>query len=291
VSGILLVDKPEGMTSAGVIRALKGYLQGAKVGHLGTLDPFASGLLPLCIGEATKVARYLLVEEKAYEGRIRLGRETDSLDLTGTTTNTGSVPPIAPSELAQVQAAFTGAQRQTPPMFSALKRDGVPLYKLARQGVEIERAPRDVTIHALDLWLVEPTAIDFVVRCSKGTYIRVLAADIGRALGTLAHLEILRRTLVGPFRVEDARTPDQLRASDPATWPLVPIARALVGLRHMVVGPREVAALRHGQQGPLQSLAPGEGGEAALVLDDGGRVAGVVEMQGGSWRLVRLIAE
>lgn len=289
MTGVLLVDKPEGMTSAGVIRSLKGYLQGAKVGHLGTLDPFASGLLPLCIGEATKVARYLLVEEKAYEGRIRLGRETDTLDLTGATTNTGSVAPISPSDLARVQSAFTGPQQQTPPMFSALKRDGVPLYKLARQGVEIEREPRDVTIHALDLWLVEPTAIDFVVRCSKGTYIRVLAADVGRALGTFGHLEVLRRTLVGPFRVDDARTPDQLRAVDPSTWPLVPIGRALVGLRRVSVGTRDLAALRQGQQGPLQSLALGEEGEVALVLDDGGRVSAVVEMRAGTWRLVRLI--
>ena len=293
MTGILLVDKPEGMTSAGVIRALKGRLAGAKVGHLGTLDPFASGLLPLCVGEATKVARYLLLEEKAYEGRIRLGRETDTLDGTGTTTATVPVPAISPDDLARVRAAFSGPQRQTPPMYSALKRDGVPLYKLARKGIEVEREARDVTIHALDLRLVAPTAIDFVVRCSKGTYVRVLAADIGRALGTVAHLEILRRTLVGPFRVEDARGPDALREAEVCEWPLIPIGRALAGMRRVAVGERELAALRHGQQEALRGVPPGEVGEAALVLDPAGRVAALVEMGPGStgWRLVRLVSE
>jgi len=157
VTGILLVDKPEGMSSAGAIRALKGRLGGAKVGHLGTLDPFASGLLPLCIGEATKVARYLLLEEKAYEGRIRLGRATDTLDGTGTETGAAPVPMIDAPTLERVGATFVGPQRQTPPMYSALKRDGVPLYRLARQGVEVEREPRDITIHGLDLRLADPT--------------------------------------------------------------------------------------------------------------------------------------
>ena len=293
MTGILLVDKPEGMTSAGAIRALKHRLDGAKVGHLGTLDPFASGLLPLCIGEATKIARYLLLEEKAYEGRIRLGRETDTLDGTGATIGTAPVPAVDPCELARVRAAFVGPQRQTPPMYSALKRDGVPLYRLARQGVEVEREPRDITIHALDLSLIEPTAIDFSVRCTKGTYVRVLAADLGRALGTVAHLECLRRTVVGPFRVEDARTPDALKTTDVTQWPLVEIARALVGLRRMSVGARDLAALRHGQQAPLRVLPPGRAGEAALVLDAAGHVAAIVEMAPAEagWRLVRLIAD
>ena len=291
--GILLVDKPEGMSSAGAIRALKSRLAGAKVGHLGTLDPFASGLLPLCIGEATKVARYLLLEEKAYEGRIRLGRQTDTLDRTGTETATAPVPAIDPQELARVGATFVGSQRQTPPMYSALKRDGVPLYRLARQGVEVERQPRDITIHTLELRQVSPTAIDFAVRCSKGTYVRVLAADLGQALGTVAHLERLRRTVVGPFRVEDARTPDALKAAEAAEWGLIPIARALGGLRRMSVGSHGLAALRHGQQEALRALPPGDAGEAALVLDGAGQVAAIVEMAPlpAGWRLVRLIAD
>ena len=292
MTGILLVDKPEGMSSAGAIRVLKHRLGGAKVGHLGTLDPFASGLLPLCIGEATKVARYLLLEEKAYEGRIRLGRETDSLDRTGAETGTAPVPAIDPATLDRVRATFVGPQRQTPPMYSALKRDGVPLYKLARRGVEVEREARDITIHALELRLVEPTAIDFVVRCSKGTYVRVLAADLGRALGTVAHLERLRRTMVGPFTIERARTPEALENAPAGEWNLIPIARALEGLRRVRLGGPGIAALRHGRQDVLRELPPGDDGEAALVLDDGGEVAAIVEMTPppAGWRLVRLIA-
>ncbi len=246
MTGVLLVDKPEGMTSAGVIRTLKHGLLGSKVGHLGTLDPFASGLLPLCIGEATKVARFLLLEEKVYEGRVRLGRETDTLDRTGTVTETAPVPRVTAAELARVRDRFVGPQRQTPPMFSALKRDGVPLYRLARRGVQVERAPRDITIHALELATAGEDAIDFTVRCSKGTYVRVLAADVGRALGTVAHLERLCRTAVGPFRIDAARSPDELKAVPTATWPLLSIASALGGIRPLAVGSSEPAALRHG---------------------------------------------
>lgn len=293
MTGVLLVDKPEGVTSAGVIRVLKPGLGGSKVGHLGTLDPFASGLLPLCIGEATKVARFLLLEEKAYEGRIRLGRETDTLDRTGTTTGEAAVPAIGRTELVRVRERFLGPQRQTPPMYSALKRDGVPLYRLARQGVQVERAERDITIHALELASTEDGTIDFTVRCSKGTYIRVLAADVGRALGTVAHLERLRRTAVGPFRIADAKGPDELKSTPASEWPLVSIASALGGVRRLTVGPLEMAALRHGQQESLRALPAGQMGEAALLLDDGGRVAAVLEMapEAAGWRLVRLIAE
>jgi tRNA pseudouridine55 synthase len=291
VTGILLVDKPEGVSSAGVIRTLKHRLGKAKAGHLGTLDPFASGLLPLCLGEATKVARYLLLEEKAYEGRIRLGRETDTLDRTGTTTSTAPVPAVSSADLERVRAAFTGALRQTPPMYSALKRDGVPLYELARKGVEVERAPRDVTIHALELRLVDADAIDFAVRCSKGTYVRVLAADVGRTLGTVAHLERLRRSAVGPFRVADARTPDELLDAETTAWPLVPIGSALADLRRIAVGAGDLSALRHGRQDCLSRLEAGRLGEPALVVDGAGQVAAVVEMGEPGWRLVRLLAE
>jgi tRNA pseudouridine55 synthase len=176
-------------------------------------------------------------------------------------------------------------------MYSALKRDGVPLYKLARRGVEVEREARDITIHALELRLVEPAAIDFVVRCSKGTYIRVLAADLGRALGTVAHLERLRRTAVGPFTIEQARTPDTLKNAPTGDWNLVPIASALEGLRRVRLGELGLAALRHGRQDVLREVPPGDDGEAALVVDDGGEVAAIVEMTPppAGWRLVRLI--
>jgi tRNA pseudouridine55 synthase len=291
VTGILLVDKPEGMSSAGAIRALKGRLGGAKVGHLGTLDPFASGLLPLCLGEATKIARYLLVEEKAYCGTIRLGTATDSLDRTGTTTETVAVPPLSDDAVRDVARRFTGPQRQVPPMYSALKRDGVPLYKLARRGIEVERDARDIDIRRLTLERTGPDTLEFDVECSKGTYIRVLGADIGRALGTVAHLERLRRTRVGNFRIDAAHTPAALEAM-PAL-PLVPVRDALADLRALPLDEAGMVRLRHGQQAALDLLpAPQGAGEVALVLDPVGVVAAIVEgpEAAAGWRLVRLLA-
>ncbi len=293
MTGVLLVDKPEGMTSAGVIRALKPRLGRIKVGHLGTLDPFASGLLPLCLGEATKVARYLLVEHKAYEGTIRLGTATDTLDRTGTPIDTAPVPAVAQAALDAVAARFTGRQQQVPPMYSALKRDGVPLYELARRGLEVERAPREVTIERLELVLRAADRIDFRVACSKGTYVRVLAADVGRALETRAHLERLRRTRVGAFRVEDATAVDALLALAPAAaLPVLAVREALAGYPAVAAPPDALERLRRGQQAPLARLpAPRAAGETALLLDPAGDVAAIIEAAGArpAWRLVRLL--
>jgi tRNA pseudouridine55 synthase len=291
VTGILLVDKPEGTTSAGVIRALKPRLGKTRVGHLGTLDPFASGLLPLCLGEATKVARYLLIEEKAYTGTIRLGRLTDTLDRTGTTLETADVPPLEVAAVADVAARFTGHQRQVPPMYSALKREGVPLYKLARRGIEVPREPRDIEIRRLTLALVAADQIDFAVECSKGTYVRVLASDIGAALGTVAHLEQLRRTRVGRFSVAEAAPMDRLLAAGEVPLPVVGVREALAQYDAFAAPTESLARLRHGQQEPLARLPPPrEGGDVALVLDPNGSVAAVIEAAGGRWRLARLLA-
>jgi len=276
-----------------VIRALKPRLGRIKVGHLGTLDPFASGLLPLCLGEATKVARYLLVEHKAYEGTIRLGTATDTLDRTGTPIDTAPVPAVAQAALDAVAARFTGRQQQVPPMYSALKRDGVPLYELARRGLEVERAPREVTIERLELVLRAADRIDFRVACSKGTYVRVLAADVGRALETRAHLERLRRTRVGAFRVEDATAVDALLALAPAAaLPVLAVREALAGYPAVAAPPDALERLRRGQQAPLARLpAPRAAGETALLLDPAGDVAAIIEAAGArpAWRLVRLL--
>jgi tRNA pseudouridine55 synthase len=287
VTGILLVDKPEGLSSAGAIRKLKRRLGGAKVGHLGTLDPFASGLLPLCVGEATKVARYLLLERKAYTGTIRLGVATDTLDRTGQATATAVVPPLSPERLAQVAREFLGRQRQVPPMFSALKRAGVPLYKLARRGMEVAREARAIEIGRFDLTLRDPERIDFMLECSKGTYVRVLAADLGRALGTVAHLDALRRTAVGRFRVDQAHGPEALAAMP--DLPLVPIREALTGLRAFEIAADGVAQLRHGQQAVLKRLPAPATAEAALVLDVAGTVMALIEGGPGGWRVTRML--
>ena len=288
MNGILLVDKPEGLSSAGTIRRLKARLGSAKVGHLGTLDPFASGLLPLCIGEATKVAGYLLLERKAYTGTIRLGAETDTLDRTGQVTGTAPIPALSVATVNELARRFLGPQRQVPPMFSALKRDGVPLYKLARRGIAVERAARDIEIGRLELTTRGTDALDFALECSKGTYVRVLAADLGRMLGTVAHLEELRRTAVGAFRVEDAHTPETLTAMP--ELPLLPIRAALAGLRAFTFEPEALAMLRRGQQGPLRRLPAPRPGEAALVVDDAGTAAALVDVGPVGWRLARLLA-
>jgi tRNA pseudouridine55 synthase len=288
VTGILLVDKPEGMSSAAVVRMLKARVAGAKLGHLGTLDPFASGLLPLCVGEATKVARYLLLERKAYTGTIRLGVATDTLDRTGRPTGRAAVPAISAARLAEVAHDFLGVQRQVPPMFSALKREGVPLYKLARRGVEVTREARAIEVSRLALTRRDAERLDFVVECSKGTYVRVLAADLGRALGTVAHLEALRRTAVGDFAVEAALPPGALLCA--ATLPLVSIRDALAGLRSFAIPGDVVSQLRRGQQAVLQRLPPPSPGEAALVLDPAGTVAGLIEGKSGGWRVARMLS-
>lgn len=293
MNGLLLVDKPEGTTSAGVIRALKPRLGRAKVGHLGTLDPFASGLLPLCIGEATKVARWLLLEDKGYTGTIRFGAATDTLDRTGTPVRTAPVPALDQAALDDVAARFVGRRTQVPPMFSALKRDGVPLYRLARRGIEVERAPREIEIRRLTLTLSTPDAADFALECSKGTYVRVLAADIGEALGTAAHLEALRRTRVGTFGVEQATPLDALVGTS-AALPLVSVRTALAGYASFTAPSDDVLTrLRHGQQESLARLPPpARAGETALLLDARGEVAAVVESAGDrpAWHVARLLA-
>ncbi|HWP66475.1 MAG TPA: tRNA pseudouridine(55) synthase TruB [Candidatus Limnocylindria bacterium] len=290
-SGLLLVDKDEGVTSAGVIRTLKGALGRVKAGHLGTLDPFASGLLPLCLGEATKVARYLLLEDKAYAGTIQLGSETDTLDRTGAVVACAPVPALDDAALADVAARFTGAIRQVPPMYSALKRDGVPLYELARRGESVERAPRAVEVRELTLRRAADDRIALAVRCSKGTYVRVLAADIARALGTVGHLATLRRTAVGPFTVEQAWPAARLLATPRADWPLVSVRRALAGLETFVLAGDAIAHLRRGRQGALRQLPHGRPGQTALLVSEGaGDVEAVIEVAGGGdWRLVRML--
>ena len=294
MTGILLVDKPEAMTSAGVIRVLRPVLGRTKVGHLGTLDPFASGLLPLCLGEATKVARYLLLERKEYAGTIRLGVATDTLDHTGAAVERCPVPSLDQATVDTVAARFTGRQQQVPPMYSALKQGGVPLYKLARRGIQVNRASREIDVETLELRLVPPDRIEFALVCSKGTYVRVLAADIGQALGSVAHLERLRRMAVGPFRIADARMPDLLATLPPDQLPLVPVRVALAGYRAFVLPATELARLRRGQQDTLAALPPSaQVGETALLLDGAGHVAGVIESEATrpGWRLVRVLAE
>ena len=215
LDGVILLDKPVGVTSNSALQWVRRLLAAEKGGHTGTLDPFATGVLPLCLGEATKFSADLLNADKTYEATLRFGQQTDTADLTGIVSDQTDSLPTA-TELAAVLPHFVGEIAQIPPMYSALKRDGQPLYKLARQGVEIERAPRQITIHELD-WLNFTTnpagqvaEATFRVRCSKGTYVRTLAEDVAKAAGSLAHLIALRRTQVGEVSLNGCVTPDTL---------------------------------------------------------------------------------
>lgn len=211
ISGVLLLDKPFGVTSNGALQHAKRLFKAAKAGHTGNLDPIATGLLPICLGEATKFAQYLTDADKAYDATFRLGEVTDTGDADGEVIERH---PVSVTQ-AQVKAAmqrFLGPIEQTPPMYSALKHQGRPLYDYARKGIEIERKPRPVTISALTLRRFAGNEIDFSVDCSKGTYIRVLGADIGQVLGCGAHMTALRRTRTGGFNLGQAVTLDALEA-------------------------------------------------------------------------------
>ena len=293
MDGVLLVDKAAGITSAGVVRALKGCVDPRKIGHLGTLDPFATGLLPLCIGEATKVAQFLAAEDKGYSGRIRLGIETDTIDCTGRILREGPVPAIDPGALDRLAREFRGTRLQTPPMFSAVKRAGVPLYRLARRGIEVERAARPIEVHDLVLRPAGEAEIEFHVECSKGTYVRVLAAEIGHALGCGGHLTALRRVRFGAFVIQDAHPLAALERMPGAALPIVPVRAALAHLRELVVPSHAGPLLRRGQQGSLATLpAPQAAGEAAKVLTSAGDLVAIVhgDEARGAWRVVRILA-
>jgi tRNA pseudouridine55 synthase len=294
MDGVLLVDKPAGITSAGVVRALKGRVEPRKIGHLGTLDPFATGLLPLCIGEATKVAQFLTAEDKGYTGRIRLGIETDTLDCTGRVLRETPVPAVDPQSLDELARQLHGTRLQTPPMFSAVKQRGVPLYRLARRGIEVERSPRPIEVHGLTLRPAGNGEIDFHLECSKGTYVRVLAADIGRALGCGGHLTALRRVRFGGFDIRYAHPLAALEAVRREDLPVVPVRSALAHLRELVIPSHAGPALRRGQQDILATLAPAEEpAEVATVVTSGGDLVAVVQGDGprGAWRVARILAD
>ena len=211
VSGIVLLDKPVGMTSNAALQQVKRLFNANKAGHTGSLDPLASGLLPICLGEATKVSGFLLDADKAYLGTCKLGVRTTTADAEGEVIEQGPVGDLSIAQVEEVLKQFKGPIEQIPPMHSAIKQNGQPLYKLAHQGKTVERKPRAVEIYTLDVLRLEGDELDISMHCSKGTYVRTLAEDVGQALGCGAHLSALRRTLVGPFDIEQAVTLVQLQ--------------------------------------------------------------------------------
>jgi tRNA pseudouridine55 synthase len=212
LEGVLLVDKPSEHTSHDVIARLRGKLRMRKIGHAGTLDPMATGLLIVLVGKATRVSQFIISLDKEYEGTIELGRTTDSQDADGETMETRPVPAFTEADIRTAMQGFLGDQYQTPPMFSAIKIGGVPLYKKARKGEDVEREPRFIRVMSWELTRFEPPHLDFRLRCTKGTYVRTLAHDLGAKLGCGAHLSALRRTATDRFSVSQAMTMGEIEA-------------------------------------------------------------------------------
>jgi tRNA pseudouridine55 synthase len=293
VNGVLLIDKPAGITSAEAVRRVKARVRPARVGHLGTLDPFATGLLPILVGEGTKLAPFLQEGEKEYAGTIALGVETDTLDPTGAALRTADVPSITPAILAAAAARFTGRIIQQPPIFSAIKRAGVPLYKLARRGEEVQPpTPREVEISRLDLATSGAASIRFVAVCSTGTYMRSLARDIGYALGTVAHLCELRRIRSGAFTIASAYPLgdilDTLAENRPVG--MLGLRQALATMPEAEADDARVKRLRNGDSRALEGLVP-EGAKLFKVVHADALVAVAEATSRVTASVVRIFAD
>lgn len=280
--GILVIDKPAGLTSAEVVARVKRARGARRCGHTGTLDPLATGVLPIALGEGTKAAAYLLADDKAYEAEIELGRTTDTLDAEGHETGRRDPAGVTEPALRAALLAWVGDREQIPPMYSALKRDGKRLYQLARAGVEVDRAPRPIRILSCDLMWFRPPAAAFAVHCGKGTYVRSLVRDVGEALGCGATLTALRRTRAGRFTLADA-----VPLEEAATARIVPLAEALSELPALPVAAAQAADVRHGR--PLPAPADPPSGPLRLIGPSGALLA-VAEAKGGHLRYLRVFA-
>lgn len=289
MDGVLVIDKPSGPTSFDVVRQVRSLLKIKKVGHTGTLDPLATGVLPLCLGEATKVAGFITEGDKAYDATVRLGAETDTQDAQGQVTARGEVPALTPALLEAALARFRGSFDQVPPMYSAVKVAGKRLYELARAGEEVERAARHVTVYELVLRDFSADRLYLSVRCSKGFFVRTLAFDLGRVLGCGAHLEALRRTTSGPFTLARALpladVPTLLKDGTLASR-LVPIADALVDLPEVRVGADDAKRVSHGV--PVEVASSLRPGRLRVTGPDGALLA-VAEGVGGRLRYLRVL--
>ena len=285
IDGALLLDKPLGITSNAALQAAKRIYRARKAGHAGTLDPLASGLLLVLFGEATKFAGPLLDADKEYLATVKLGERTATGDAEGPVLQKREIS-FSKDGLQSVLERFRGEIEQVPPMHSALKHEGTPLYRLARRGEEVERAPRRVRIAELQLLQRDAESLELRVVCSKGTYIRVLAEDIGEALGCGAHLSALRRTASGGFRIEDAIALQALQETSPEQRArrLLPLERLVEGLPSAQLAAAEEARLRQGQALKISGLHPGL---CALLRPDGA-VIGLGTAEGDSLKPLRL---
>lgn len=257
MTGILIVDKPAGPTSFDIVRSVRRWCGTRRVGHAGTLDPFATGVLPVAVGQATRLVEYLMEGDKEYRATMRLGAATDTQDLHGQRIETGDWQGLEVSRVEAVIRDYVGTIQQLPPMFSAIKQNGQPLYRLARQGLEVERRARQVQVDAIELLSFELPDIQIRVVCGKGTYIRTLCHDIGQALGCWAHLVQLRRTRCGRFSEADALTVEELAGLAEAgqQLPLISPALALADWPAFEVAGSVLERLRHGVAPDYPALA------------------------------------
>jgi tRNA pseudouridine55 synthase len=263
ITGIVIIDKPTGRSSNHVLQQVKRLFDAKKAGHTGALDPLATGVLPICLGEATKVSSYLLDADKRYHVTCQLGIVTDTGDADGTVLSTSKIPKFTEQDLFDLLPEFIGEQEQVPPMFSALKYQGQPLYKLARQGIEIERKSRPITIYDIHLLSLSATSFTLDVTCSKGTYIRTLVEDISHKLGSAGHVTMLRRVSASGYKLEQAITVEHLeRIAEQGLATidneLLPTENALPDWPSIFATDEMVNALRHGQTIKVNQLFEGE---------------------------------
>ncbi len=258
VDGLLIVDKPEGMTSLDVVKEIKRRFHVKKAGHIGTLDPFATGVLPIVINEGTKLVPFLEEEPKEYEAVMKLGEETTTDDFTGKVTLRGSWDDVTPELIHRVFQNFLGRIQQIPPMFSALKLNGIPLYRLARKGIEVERKEREVEIFKLQIEEMNLPKVRFKVSCSRGTYIRSLGKDIGKKIGCGAHLLSLKRIRSGLFTLEGAIPWERLKnlssAEELSPW-MISLKEALPRLPEVIGDERLVKKIRFGKKMVVRDLS------------------------------------
>ena len=284
--GILLLDKPPGLSSNAALQRVRAHLGRPKAGHTGSLDPLATGMLPICIGEATKLAGELLMGIKAYTVELRLGERTDTGDTEGEVVERGAVPALNRESIEAALRGLRGPQQQIPPMYSALKRDGVPLYRLARQGLSVERAARSIEIYRLELLEFAAEWVRLQVECSRGTYVRTLVEQVGAALGSCAHVTALRRDFVEPFRDEAMTSLDTLLQTPvPA---LIPADRAVAQLPALHLSAPQARSITCGQQALIEG-APS--GRLRLYGDTGAFLGLGVSTEPGVVRALRLFAQ
>lgn len=301
--GVLNVRKEAGWTSHDVVARLRGKLRGMKLGHAGTLDPAATGVLPLLVGRGTRIAEYLLEWDKTYLAGMRLGEATDTQDATGTVLQRAPLTAVTDARIREVVAGFEGRIQQVPPMYSAVKVGGIPLYKAARAGKDVARQAREVTVFRLEVVSIQLPDVMLRVVCSKGTYIRTLCADIGEKLGVGGHVATLIRERVGPLMVEQALTVDEVEsrlAQGTLAGSMLTLDEALAGLPVCIIGEETTRRVVHGMPVPTAAVVSWQGlptihseasGRAIRIKDSAGRLLAVGTMPAGLDDQTRLAGE